>query len=92
MEKDLFSSIRNLTDSLNANQLPPRPPPSGAVDSPLLVAGQILSDFDPPLDINDIVALKMFWCEKPDFAKLFISLIDNERSSYVQQQLRKIKL
>ena len=92
MEKDLFSSIRNLTDSINANQLPPRPPPSGAVDSPLLVAGQILSDFDPPLDINDIVALKMFWCEKPDFAKLFISLIDNERSSYVQQQLRKIKL
>ena len=34
----------------------------------------------------------MFWSEKPDFAKLFISLSDNERSSYVQQQLRKIKL
>ena len=78
IEKDLFSSIRILTDSINANQLPPRPPPSGAVDSPCIVAGQILSEFDPPLDINDIVALKMFWCEKPDFAKLFISLSDNE--------------
>ena len=42
--------------------------------------------------INDTVALKMFWCENPDFAKLFIPLSDNERSSYVLQQLRKIKL
>ena len=38
-EKDLFSSIRILTDSINANQLPPRPPPIGAVDSPCFVAG-----------------------------------------------------
>ena len=71
---ELLSSIARLIESINANGQPQTPS--------LLrftVAGQILNNFDPPLDMDDIVKLKMYWCDKPDFAKLFIDMRQYER-------------
>ena len=36
--------------------------------------GSDIENFGPPLDMDDIVKLKMYWCDKPDFAKLFIDM------------------
>ena len=50
---ELFSSIARLTESINANGQPQTPS--------LLrftVVGQILNNFDPPLDMDDIVKLR----------------------------------
>ena len=65
----MFSSIARLTESINANGQPQTPSLL-----PSTVTGQILKNFGPPLDMDDIVKLKMYWCDKPDFAKLFIDM------------------
>ena len=82
---ELFSSIARLTESINANGQPQTPSLL-----PSRVAGQILNKFDPPLDMDDIVTLKMFLCDKPDFAKLFIDMSQYERIKYVELQLKAL--
>ena len=54
------------------------------------MAGQILNNFDPPLDMDDIVKLKMYLCDEPDFAKLFIDMSQYERIKYVELQLKAL--
>ena len=79
---ELFSSIARLTENINANGQPQTPSllPSTLTD-------RILNNFDPPLDWDDMVKLKMYWCDKPDFAKLFNDLSQYERITYVVLQL-----
>ena len=79
---ELFSSIARLTESINANGQPQTPSLL-----PSTVTGQILKNFGPPLDMDDIVKLKMYWCDKPNFAKLFIDMRQYERIKYVVLQL-----
>ena len=79
---ELFSSIARLTESINANGQPQTPSLL-----PSTVTGQILKNFGPPLDMDDIVKLKMYWCDKPDFAKLFIDMSQYERAKYVVLKL-----
>ena len=79
---ELFSSIARLTESINADGQPQTPSLL-----PSTVTGRILNNFDPHLDMDDIVKLKMYWCDKPDFAKLFIDLSQYERIKYVVLQL-----
>ena len=69
VEMELFSSIARLTEIINANGQPQTPPLLSST-----MTGQILNNFVPPLDMDDIVKLKMYWCDKPDFAKLFIDM------------------
>ena len=54
------------------------------------MAGQILNNFDPPLDMDEIVKLKMYCSDKPDFAKLFIDMSQYERSKYGELQLKAL--
>ena len=49
-----------------------------------------MNKFDPPLDMDDIVKLKMFLCDKPDFAKLFIDMSQYKRIKYVELQLKAL--
>ena len=82
---ELFSSIVRLTESINAHGQPQTPSLL-----PSRVAGQILNNFDRPLDMDDIVKLKMYLCDKPDFAKLFIDISQYERVKYVELQLKAL--
>ena len=82
---ELYSSIARLTESINANGQPQTPSLL-----PSRVAGQILNNFDPPLDMDDIVKLKMYLCDEPDFAKLFIDMSQYERIKYVESQLKAL--
>ena len=54
------------------------------------MAGQILNNFDPPLDMDDIVKLKMYLCHKPDFANLFFDRRQYERIKYVELQVKAL--
>ena len=85
VEVELFSSIARLTENINANGQPQTPSLL-----PSRVAVQILNHFDPPLDMDDIVKLKMYLCDKPDFAKLFIDMSQYERIKYVELQLKAL--
>ena len=49
-----------------------------------------MNNFDPPLDMDDIVKLKMYLCDEPDFAKLFIDMSQYERIKYVELQLKAL--
>ena len=82
----LFSSIARLTEIINADGQPQTPPLL-----PSTVTGQILNNFVPPLDMDDIVKRKMYWCDKPDFAILFIHIRQYEIIKYVVLQLLVLK-
>ena len=82
---ELFSSIARLTEIINANGQPQTPPLLSST-----MTGQILNNFVPPLDMDDIVKLKMYWCDKPDFAKLFIDMSQYERIKYVELQVKAL--
>ena len=40
--------------------------------------------------MDEIVKLKMYCCDKPDFAKLFIDMSEYERSKHVELQLKAL--
>ena len=40
--------------------------------------------------MDDIVKLKMYLCDEPDFAKLFIDMSQYERIKYVESQLKAL--
>ena len=82
---ELFSSIARLTESINANDQPQTPSLL-----PSRVAGQVLNNFDLPLDMDDVVKLKMYLCDKPDFTKLFIDVSQYERIKDVELQLKAL--
>ena len=88
MEMELFSSIKTLSDSINSCR-PPRPPASNVLaPTPFATASQILNDFQ--MDSVDRVKLKMYWCEFPLFAQLFIDISASERLDYIELQLKKL--